>query len=77
MGNDKTGARTAGIFKPLPTNDVYIRLQGDHSATQALYIRHNGRQRVKSRKASASPSPGFIYTQSITNRTNHVVKLRL
>ena len=33
----------------LPTNDVYIRPQGDHSVSKDLYRRHNGRQRVKAK----------------------------
>ena len=28
----------------MPTNDVHIRFQGDHRATQDIYVHHNGRQ---------------------------------
>ena len=35
------------FINPLPTNDVYVRPQGDHRATQDVYICYNGRQKVK------------------------------
>ena len=35
------------VFNPLPTNDVYIRPQGDHSATQDIIMVGKGLRSVR------------------------------